>query len=103
MSSDAKPRIIGWSPDILSRVEKITFELSVASPQSPPSGFRLGGLTAEIDLMGVTLGQGETAVVCLPLAEGEEEWDIYHYNEESGEWDPPLLTCFLARYSRAPA
>ena len=73
---------------VLDRVEGISFELSEDSPpQGPPSGFRLGGLTAEIDLVGVTLEEEETVTVCLPRAEVEGKSYIHRYDEASGEWE----------------
>ncbi len=72
---------------VLDRVRGVSFELSEGSPpQGPPSGFRLGGLTAEIDLVGVTLRPGEAVTVCLPPAEVKGESYIHRYDEASGEW-----------------
>ena len=87
LPSDSNPAII-VSGDILERVNEITFDLfsEASSPQAPPSGFRVAGFTAEIDLAGVELSEEETVTVCLPPAEGEEESGLYHYDEESGEW-----------------
>ncbi len=84
-SSTSNPAII-VPPEILDRVEGITFELSEVSQENPPSGFRLGGLVAEIDLVGVTLSEGETVEVCLPST-GDEGQGLYHYDEVSGEWE----------------
>ena len=82
--SSGNPAVI-VSRTILDRVEEVTFELSEVSPQDPPSGFRLEGFTAEIDL-GVTLREGETVTVCLPPTGVEGESDIHRY-DGPGEWE----------------
>ena len=82
--SSSNPAVI-VSRTILDRINQITFELSEASPQDPPSGFRLEGLAAEVNL-GVTLGEGETVTVCLPSAGGEPDL-YYRYDGESEEWE----------------
>ncbi|MYA48575.1 MAG: hypothetical protein F4Y23_04830 [Candidatus Dadabacteria bacterium] len=84
--SDANPAVV-VSQDILDDVRSITFHLSEDSPENPPSGFRLGGLVADIDLAGVTLSAGETVTVCLPPAGDGEESHIYHYDEVSERWE----------------
>ncbi len=84
-TSPGNPALI-MSRSILDRVEEITFELSETSPQDPPSGFRLEGCAVEID-PGVTLGEGETAVVCLPPAEIEGKSYVHRYDETEGEWE----------------
>ena len=82
--SDSNPAVI-IPRDILDRVQSITFHLSEASSQDSPSGFRVGGLVAEIEL-GVTLSEGETMTVCLPSS-GDEGEGLYHYDEVSGKWE----------------
>ena len=85
-SSSNNPAII-LSPDLLDRIDEITFDLSADSPENPPAGFRLGGFVADIDL-GVELEEGETATVCFPEPAGGEELVLHHYDEESGMWKP---------------
>ena len=82
--SSGNPSII-LSPDLLDRIDEITFELSADSPEAAPSGFRLGGFVADIDL-GVELEKGETVTVCLPAPEGDGESALYHYDERQGMW-----------------
>ena len=84
-SESASPAII-VSPDLLGRVEEITFELSEDSPEAAPSGFRLEGFVADIDL-GVELGEGESVEVCLPAPEDGGESALYHYDEGEGMWN----------------
>ncbi len=85
LPSDSNPAVI-IPRNVLDRVREITFVLSEVSPQDPPSGFRLGGFVADIDL-GITLRAGETVTVCLPPAEVQGESHIYRYDDESGEWE----------------
>ncbi len=91
MSPD-NPAVI-LSKDILDRIHRrsreIAFELSDLSPQDPPPGFRVEGCAVDID-PGVAIGQGKTETVCLPPADIEGKSYIYHYNDESGEWEPLL-------------
>ena len=89
-SSSNNPAII-LSPDLLDRIDEITFDLSADSPENPPAGFRLGGFVADIDL-GVELEEGETVTVCLPEPAGGEELVLHHYDEESGMWKPLELS-----------
>ena len=86
VSSDDNPAVI-IPRGVLDRVRGITFELSEDSPENPPSGFRLGGLVADIDLVGVTLRAGETVTVCLPPAGDGEGSHIHHYDEVSEQWE----------------
>ena len=83
--SSGNPSII-LSPDLLDRIDEITFELSADSPETPPSGFRAAGYVADIDL-GVELEEGETVTVCLPASAGDGEPVLYHYDEDSGMWE----------------
>ena len=86
-SESASPAII-VSPDILGRIEEITIELSEDSPEAVPSGFRLEGFVADIDLVGVELGEGESVEICLPAPEGGgESAALYHYDEGEGMWN----------------
>ena len=85
-SSSNNPAII-LSPDLLDRIDEITFDLSADSPENPPAGFWLGGFAADIDL-GVELEEGETVTMCLPEPAGGEELVLHHYDEESGMWNP---------------
>ena len=64
----------------------VTFDISADLSGDPPSGFRLGGLVADIGL-GVD-DAGDTVGVCLP-ADAEAEGPVVHrYDEESGRWEP---------------
>ena len=73
--------------DVLEDVNEISFELYVASPETPHSGFRLAGFVVEIEL-DHELEEGETVTVCLPVPEDEEESILFHYDEESSVWEP---------------
>ena len=71
---------------VLDRVRGVSFELSEDSPHPSPSGLRLAGFAAEVEIdlvVGATLGTEETVAVCLPSAGG----DIYRYSEASEEWE----------------
>ncbi len=89
-TSPGNPAVI-LSKDIIDRIHRrsreIAFELSDLSPQDPPQGFRVEGCAVDID-PGVMIGEGKTETVCLPPAEIEGKSYIYHYNDESGEWEP---------------
>ena len=64
----------------------VTFDVSANLSGDPPSGFRLGGLVADIGL-GVD-DAGDTVGVCLP-ADAEAEGPVVHrYDEGSGTWEP---------------
>ena len=80
-SQSANPAII-LPLEVLEEISNI----SEASPEDPPSGFRLAGLIVEIEI-DYELGAGETATVCLPAAGVEEDAEIFHYNEETGMWE----------------
>ena len=64
----------------------VSFDVSSDLSEDPPSGFRLGGLVADIGL-GVD-DAGDTVGVCLPVDEGAENPVVHHYDEESGTWEP---------------
>ena len=64
----------------------VTFDISADLSGDPPSGFRLGGLVADIGL-GVDDAR-DTVGVCLP-ADAEAEGPVVHlYDGESGRWEP---------------
>ena len=84
-SPSGNPVII-LSSDLLQDINGITFHISAQSPEAPPSGFRLEGFVADIDL-GVELTEGETATVCLPAPQGTQNPALYHYDEESSAWE----------------
>ena len=63
----------------------VTFDVSADLSGDPPSGFRLGGLVADI---GLGLEAGETVGVCLPADEEAEGPVVHRYDEESGMWEP---------------
>ena len=65
----------------------VTFDVSADLSGDPPSGFRLGGLVADIGL-GVELEAGKTVGVCLPADVGIEGPVVHRYDEESGTWEP---------------
>ena len=80
-SQSANPAII-LPLEVLEEISNI----SEASPEDPPSGFRLAGLIVEIEI-DYELGAGETATVCLPAEGVEEDAEIFHYNKETGMWE----------------
>ena len=77
--------VIILSSNLLQDINGITFHISAQSPEAPPSGFRLEGFVADIDL-GVELGEGETVTVCLPAPRGTQNPALHHYDEESSAW-----------------
>ena len=78
--------VIILSPDLVEDIDEITFHISVDLPEAPPSGLRLEGFVAGIEL-GVELGEGKTVTVCLPAPLGTQNPALYHYDEESGAWE----------------
>ena len=78
--------VIILSPDLVEDIDEITFHISADLPEAPPSGLRLEGFVADIDL-GVELGEGETVTVCLPAPQSAQKPTLYHYDEESGAWE----------------
>ena len=85
------PTII-LSRDVLDAIAdaggSVTFDVSADLSEDPPSGFRLGGLAADIDF-GVELEAGETVGMCLPVDGGGVEGPVvYYYDEDSGIWEP---------------
>ena len=78
--------VIILSPDLVEDIDEITFHISADLPEAPPSGLRLEGFVADIDL-GVPLGEGETVTVCLPAPQSAQKPTLYHYDEESGAWE----------------
>ena len=79
------------SRDVLGAVGdaggSVTFEVSADLSGNPPSGFRLGGLVADIGL-GVKLEAEETVGVCLPADAGAGGPVVHRYDGESGTWEP---------------
>ena len=87
--------------EVLEEISEISFKISEASPEVPPSGFRLAGIVVEIEI-DYELGAGETATVCLPAAAGVgEDAEIFHYNEETGMWES--LESWLATVNGTPS
>ena len=73
------------SSGLLERIETISFRLSVPS-QEPPDGLVLEGFAVETSIGDVTLGEGETATVCLPASAdaGEPAPVLYRYAQGWG-------------------
>ena len=98
-SQSGNPAII-LPLEILEDISEISFKISEASPEAPPSGFRLVGLVVDIDI-GYELGEGETVTVCLPVMEVEGGPVLFHYDEESAMWES--LESWLATVNGTPS